>query len=476
MDDAGATDSDPLEMDSFYTLALTASAASEMDTVDEDRAAEDSNQAQARFEQTTAHQLRALESRVVQAELLFSSPVDESLKSSLNDNIEMTCNKRIHNVETGRSETCGKTPVVMFYTKNHYCQEHRDLRRTEINAKNEAKKKAKEERSLSNAHPSMSVICALSDDGFYLDVFPGSHERSYFEGKHSSSNPVHFSDSERVHVPQTYAILFHKWFYHCGSAAPSNLLDAHCQLRLFAYVSTSFSQESGSTIIEPKRLRSQVPTSNIPDGTYTYVNASVMCMDEMEEVWLCDKCDGEKVKMRERATKEIVVKPKLNSIRPGTIVAGNLKTLGYIIFRTSISHEECEYLQIVEKDLKAKDWENISRQGKQNVPLRTRREQFPVERASKTAKPFLDIPFRKLRDDILKVDSSFNSMGQCDKTLEQRKLLRNVGPCAKQFPHSDYSFPSTTMSDKNQKDNTKKSRTSAGGKRSIKKNKNNSVH
>eukprot|EP00978_Attheya_sp_CCMP212_P032881 scaffold130241_cov65-Attheya_sp.AAC.7 len=288
MDDAGATDSDPLEMDSFYTLALAASEASEMDTVDEDRAAEDSNQAQAWFEQTTA-ELRALESRVVQAELRFSSPVDESLKSSLNDNIEMTCNKRIFNTETGRSETCCKTPVVMFYMKNHYCREHRDLRRTEINAKNEAKKKAKEERSLSNAHPSMSVICALSDN-----------------------------DSERVHVPQTYAILFHKWFYHCGSAAPSNLLDAHCQLRLFAYVSTSFSQESGSTKIEPKRLRSQVPTSNIPDGTFTYVNESVMCMDEMEEVWLCDKCDGEKVKTRERATKEIVVKPKLNSIRPGS--------------------------------------------------------------------------------------------------------------------------------------------------------------
>eukprot|EP00978_Attheya_sp_CCMP212_P044764 scaffold321552_cov59-Attheya_sp.AAC.2 len=176
---------------------------------------------------------------------------------------------------------------------------------------------AQGEKSISNAHPSMSVICALSDNGIYLDISPGLHKPSYFDGKHELSDPVHFSDSERVHVLQTYAILFHKWFYHCGSAVPgpSNPLDAHCQLRLFAYVSTTFPQDSVShdsvshtkqPTPETKRLLSKVHASNLPDATYTHVKASVMYRDENEVEWLCDKCDGDKVKRREQANNKIV--------------------------------------------------------------------------------------------------------------------------------------------------------------------------
>eukprot|EP00978_Attheya_sp_CCMP212_P008758 scaffold20555_cov57-Attheya_sp.AAC.3 len=458
MDDANATDGIPAAMEAIGTLALAASEAPEAPVIDivcEDRATELS--IQAGFEQTKA-EMRVLELRVIQAELRMSRDIDSiSVKSSLKDNKEKSCNKRIYNVETGKREKCGIKPVVMIYEKQQYCLEHRDLRWNEINAKCQAHKMAKEKKSTSNAHPSMSVICALSDDGFYLDIFPGSHKPSYFDEKHESSDPIHFSDSARVHVPQTYAILFHKWFYYCGSAVPSNPLDAHCQLRLFAYVwSMTFSHDSvlhdsvshtQQPTTEPKQLRSKIHTSNLPDATYTHAKASVMCRDENEVVWLCKKCDGDKVKKREQANNNIV-KPKSDTIKPGTIVAGSLEIFGYIIFRTSISHEECEYLQTIEGNLSGQ-WDNIGHKGKQKVPPRTQRQQYSVQMANKTAKPLLDIPFLKLRNDILKVDPPLSNMGQCDKKLEHQKLLRNIGPCAKQYPHSDYTFTSITMSDKN---------------------------
>eukprot|EP00978_Attheya_sp_CCMP212_P021733 scaffold63885_cov54-Attheya_sp.AAC.4 len=454
MDTDDVTERNPPATNAIDALALAASEASQMNTEDRQLA---------RFEETK-EELRALDLRLIQAESRMSSGVVGSVKRSTKDtNMEKTCNKRIFNNVTGFNESCGKTPVVMIYTKQHYCLEHRDLHRKKINAKNQAIQMALQENNISNAPPSMSVICALSDDGFYLDVFPGSHKRSYFDGKCESSNPVHFSDSERVHVPQTYAILFHKWFYHCGSAVPNNPLGAHCQLRLFAYVTTTpFSQDSVSTTtVQAKRLRSKVHKSDSPDEQSTFTRASVMCRAENEKVWLCDKCDGEKVKQREQASNTIVFKPKSNSIQPGKIVAGNMEMFGYIIFRTSISHEECEYLHTIEKNISG-PWFNIGRKGKQKVAPRTRREQYSVEEANKYFAPLLEIPLQKLRKDILKVDSPLSKLGKCDKILQQAKLLRNVGPCAKQYPHSDY-----TTSDKQNNDNTKKSRTSAGGKSSI---------
>eukprot|EP00978_Attheya_sp_CCMP212_P043117 scaffold275667_cov30-Attheya_sp.AAC.1 len=100
-----------------------------------------------------------------------------------------------------------------------------------------------------------------------------------------------------------------------------------------------------------------------------------MCMDENEAVWLCDKCDGEKVTKREQANNKIV-KPKSDTIKPGTIVAGSLEIFGYIIFRTSISREEeCEYLQTIEKILSGQ-WDNIGCKGKQKIPPHTQREQY----------------------------------------------------------------------------------------------------
>eukprot|EP00978_Attheya_sp_CCMP212_P049458 scaffold666979_cov55-Attheya_sp.AAC.1 len=73
----------------------------------------------------------------------------------------------------------------------------------------------------------------------------------------------------------------------------------------------------------------------------------------------------------------------MNSIKPGTIVAGNLETLGYIIFRTSISHEECEYLPTIEENLSGQ-WDNIGRKGNQKVPPCTCCKQYPVEMSNKT--------------------------------------------------------------------------------------------
>jgi hypothetical protein len=104
----------------------------------------------------------------------MSSQVVGSLKStSCKVNIDKSCNKRIFNIETGESETCGKKPVIMIYSKQFHCREHRDLRRNEINAKNQvAKLITTKKESISNAHPSMSVIWALSEDGFYLDISP----------------------------------------------------------------------------------------------------------------------------------------------------------------------------------------------------------------------------------------------------------------------------------------------------------------
>jgi hypothetical protein len=65
---------------------------------------------------------------------------------------------------------------------------------------------------MDNEPPSKSVICALSNDGFYIDIFTGSHQDQYVQEKISTKEKNHFSDSEREFVPQTYAVLFHKWF------------------------------------------------------------------------------------------------------------------------------------------------------------------------------------------------------------------------------------------------------------------------
>lgn len=450
MDDVDATDCDPSAMDA---LARAASEAPEMNTANASILTEHSILAAI---ETSNQHIRALELAVGQQALLMSSAVVGSVKkTSHKENIEKSCNKRIFNIETGQSYTCGKTPVVMSHTKQFYCQEHRDLRRIEINTKNRLERLAKQAKlaatkkdsisnshpSISNSHPSMSVICALSVDGFYLDIFPGSHKSSYYKEKQESGDPIHFSDSERVHIPQTYAILFHKWFYHCGSAVPNNQEEAHCQLRLFSYVTTTFiSQDSVSmTTVPPKRLRSHVHKNDTPESSSTFRRPFIMCTSEDDKEWLCKECDEKKVKSREQAN-DTIVKPKMNSIKPGTIVDGSMERLGYIIFRTSITHEECEYLLVIEKNLGGV-WSNIGRKGQQKVPAKTRREQYSIETAPKHYSPLLDIPLLKLRTDISKVDPPISNSGECCKSLQEPKLLRNIGPCAKQYPHSDYKSP-----------------------------------
>ena len=83
MDADDVTDRNQPAMDAIDALALAASKASQMNTEDRQLA---------RFEETK-EDLRALELRLIQAELKMSSQVVGSIKSSVKDNIEKTCNK-----------------------------------------------------------------------------------------------------------------------------------------------------------------------------------------------------------------------------------------------------------------------------------------------------------------------------------------------------------------------------------------------
>eukprot|EP00978_Attheya_sp_CCMP212_P022394 scaffold66797_cov61-Attheya_sp.AAC.1 len=40
----------------------------------------------------------------------------------------ISCNRKINNVESGRSERCGKTPVVVRTKTMQYCEEHNNAR------------------------------------------------------------------------------------------------------------------------------------------------------------------------------------------------------------------------------------------------------------------------------------------------------------------------------------------------------------
>eukprot|EP00978_Attheya_sp_CCMP212_P047492 scaffold421414_cov96-Attheya_sp.AAC.1 len=64
------------------------------------------------------------------------------------------------------------------------------------------KSKKKKKTEITKVPPSMSMLCAISEDGFFLDIFLKSHKVSYFKDKGSKENPIHFSASERIHVPQ----------------------------------------------------------------------------------------------------------------------------------------------------------------------------------------------------------------------------------------------------------------------------------
>ena len=359
------------------------------------------------------------------------------------------CNRRIVNVDGVTSKVCGKKPVVFNSTKQHYCEDHNDERKAakRVNYHNKELKKKEETTKVPS---SMSLLCAVSEDGFFLDVFPGSHRKSYF--KHNSkSNPIHFSAAERIHVPQTYMILFHKFLFHCGSAVPENNKEDRAQHRLFAYVTTQFINEHER---EYNRLISTNRSSDIPDPSGVVSRDPYeFCCPQMTDNWLCDNCDKEKVLSRENIMKDKKIKTSATKewdrTVPGSVVAGNMKKLGYVIVRTSLTKQECPYLLAMETSMK--DWENISSKGMQPCES-AKREQFAIEKSSKKAiAEIFKIPFDKLRDDILIMDRSLSRSGYWTQGFAHKKMLRNIGPCPKQYPHADYNFKLVRLEEKETK-------------------------
>jgi hypothetical protein len=387
----------------------------------------------------------------------------------------MTCNRWFFNVDTEEKERCGKWPIVLNAKKQHYCKEHSQQRcvsqkRNRIVRKEEKEEAATKSKTKTIVPSSMSLLCAISEDGFFLDIFPGSHLNSFFKGN-SQTDPIHFSSSQRIHVPQTYMILFHKFFFHCGSAAPENEQKKTGQHRLFAYVNTVFLETDAMKELEYKELRSQHRSSDIPDAGVVCSKPYIFCCSQMSRKWLCSKCDEEKVIQRENNA-NFQTTTEWDRTVPGTVVAGNMKQLGYVILRTSITKDECPYLLAMEKEMSDSNWDNISSSGKQNS--KATREQYPLEdKGSNIVKEVFKIPFFKLRKDILKMDKSLGRPGYWTQGFLHKKLLRNNGPVPKQYPHCDYNFSVVRFREELIEANKRKRLGSKdrGKRKSIKKNK-----
>jgi transcriptional regulator with XRE-family HTH domain len=359
-----------------------------------------------------------------------------------------------------------------------YCAEHNNARRANQRAIYHSKNVKKEEKTntaitkktdkeiaektnteitamtnteINKVPSSMSMLCAISADGFFLDVFPKSHKKSYFKDKGSEDNPIHFSASERIHVPQTYMLLLHKFLFHCGSAVPDNRNDQTGQQRLFAYVTTEFLENINQDEEEYKNLISKNRTSDIPDAKNVFRKPYQFCCKQNSINWLCDRCDKDKVMSREKQTNRQIT-TEWDKTVPGTVVAGNMKKLGYVIVRTSLTKQECPYLLAMESSMTG--WENISSKGKQKCLANCKREQFALDNSRlKGIKNVFALPFSKLRTDIVKMDRSMSKQGYWTQVFEHRKMLRNMGPCPKQYPHADYKFLSVrfgTREDANQ--------------------------
>jgi hypothetical protein len=358
----------------------------------------------------------------------------------------ISCNRRINNVETRVNERCSKTPVVYSTKKLHYCEEHNVARLANNRANYLRSKnvKVKEEEDTNTEHTkvvppsSMSMLCAVSEDGFFLDIFPKSHRQSYFKNN-DENNPIHFSASERIHVPQTYMILLHKFLFHCGSAVPDNGKDQTRQQRLFAYVTTEFLKTTAQGEQEYKNLMSKNRTSDIPTVRDVHRKPYLFCCKQNSKTWLCDSCDKDKVMSREKLPNPQNT-TEWDKTVPGTVVAGDMKKLGYVIIRTSLTKLECPYILAMESSMS--DWENISSKGNQDCDGTCQRQQFALEKSQvkKGIKNVCAIPFVMLRKDILKMDPSMAKAGYWTQGFEHKKMLRNLGPCPKQYPHADYDF------------------------------------
>jgi hypothetical protein len=237
-------------------------------------------------------------------------------------------------------------------------------------------------------------------------------------------------------------ILFHSFLFHCGSAVPDNTREKSAQQRLFAYVNTEFLDTNKTKY---KQLKNKNRGSDIPIPEEVQHDPLKFCCKQTSDKWLCDDCDKEKVRLREKITNytettEYYTKTtEWDKMVPGSVVAGNMKKLGYVIVRTSLTKLECPYLLATESAMSG--WQNISSKGKQPCVANCKRQQFALEECSnKAISGVFDIPFYKLQDDILKIDPSLSRSGYWTQVLLHKKMLRNMGPCPKQYPHADYDF------------------------------------
>ena len=355
---------------------------------------------------------------------------------------EECCNRRVFvDASSTKTRRCGQKPVVLKYTKQKYCEQHKNEHVAWKKTRYQNSVSDKKEKGTDNydeGFPSMSMLCSLSHDGFYLNIIPGSHKPSFMKKK--GKDKIHLSVLEQIYVPQTYMILFHKWLYHCGSASLENEKDKHSQERLFSYVVTEFNKK--------KRKKS----SDGPSPIYVNSDPKLFCKGRGEEEWLCTECDHEKMDKRgvQRKNYPFSPPPKTwTTSSPGNIVDGNLERDGYVIIRTSIVKEECEFLLQLEEYLvggekNAVGWENICNTGGQPDIGTGKRQQFALEclnkRQNKPVDKLFKYTFEKLRKDILKVNPLFEKEGEWTQAFKHRKVLRNVGACLQQYPHTDYNY------------------------------------
>jgi hypothetical protein len=366
----------------------------------------------------------------------------------------LSCNRRIRiNNSSTKKRKCGRQPVVMHHQKQKYCEfHHKEYKEWRKAQYQNSKENMKENTGADKGYiPSMSMLCALSDDGFYLDIIPGSHKRNDVQPL-----KMHCSDLDHIHVPQTYFVLFNKWCYHGGSEYLHNLPEVSSQQRLFAYMTTRKTSHVGAdTTLD----------SDKPQPDVTFSPRDFLCVSRSCKTWKCASgCDENKLKIKATEKEINITAPQLwDQSLPGTIVAGNLEKVGYVIIRSSIVKEECEIMLDLEEYL-TEPWDDITGYGGLPKIKKGRREQFPLDRLeiqpakpSKGKKKKEEIPkmlesstlrqpceklfnrfFNKLMKDIVLTFPSFAIDGKCSQEFTHKKVLRNMGKTRQQYPHCDY--------------------------------------
>ena len=98
---------------------------------------------------------------------------------------EECCNRRVFvDASSTKTRRCGQKPVVLKYTKQKYCEQHKNERIAWKKTRYQnavINKKEKGNNNTNEGFLSMSMMCSLSRDGFYLDIIPDSHKPSFIK-------------------------------------------------------------------------------------------------------------------------------------------------------------------------------------------------------------------------------------------------------------------------------------------------------